>query len=47
MPEFLYADPFPSVEKDCAPYRQLTNEHVAVATVDGQEVLKVEFFPCS
>jgi fumarate hydratase class I len=40
MPEFRYADPFPSSE-DEAPYRKLTSDLVSVASFEGEEVLKV------
>ena len=40
MPEFRYADPFPSSD-DETPYRKLTSDLVSVASFEGQEVLKV------
>jgi fumarate hydratase class I len=40
MPDFQYQDPFPQHGDDTA-YRQLTKDHVSVATFDGQEILKV------
>ena len=41
MSDFLYHEIFPSGE-DNTPYRQITSDHVSVATFDGQDVLKVE-----
>ena len=40
MPEFAYQPPFPLGE-DRTRYRLLTKDHVAVASFDGREVLKV------
>ncbi len=41
MPEFHYADPFPSSSEDATPYRKLSSEFVSLARFEGQEVLKV------
>src|SRR5512136_279018 len=40
MPEFRYADHFPSSE-DTTPYRKLTSDLVSIARFEGQEVLRV------
>ena len=40
MPEFAYQDPFPT-GRDTTQYRKLTDQHVTLATFEGQEVLKV------
>ncbi len=40
MPEFRYADPFPSSDEE-TPYRKLTSDLVSVTSFEGQEVLKV------
>jgi fumarate hydratase class I len=39
--EFKYQEPFP-LKKEKTEYYLLTNEHVAVTNLDGQEILKVE-----
>ena len=39
--EFKYQEPFP-LGKEKTEYYLLTNEHVSVANLDGQEILKVE-----
>jgi fumarate hydratase class I len=41
MVEFVYHDPFP-LAKDTTRYRLLTDQHVSVATFEGEEVLKVD-----
>jgi fumarate hydratase class I len=40
MAEFRYVDPFPLAKED-VPYRKVASDLVAVASFDGQEVLKV------
>ena len=41
MTQFTYQAMFPLSEDD-TPYRQLTDQHVATAVFDGQQILKVE-----
>jgi fumarate hydratase, class I len=39
-PPFRYQDPFP-LQKDETEYRQLSTQHVSVASFEGQEILKI------
>ena len=41
MADFAYQDPFP-LEADDTAYRHVCDEHVAVGTFEGREILKVE-----
>ncbi len=41
MTDVAYRDPFP-LAKDTTSYRLLTSEHVSVARLDGEEILKID-----